>query len=234
MRRVLHLIVFGVAAIVPSAALAGGIELRAGAMFPATGGANASDCQRGCNLFADLDELFGASKNGWVGGTAGFELSQRVAPGIELGVHMDGYSRTRHTHYASSEAPRDLRQTLELSYVPIGVSLRLMPSGRRMAVKPYVAVGPDLVLWQYKEHGGYYDFVTQEPFDDRFEASGATFGAHVAAGVRVPITYDFALTGEERYLGADKVHMDSENGDFGAYDIRPSGVSATVGLRLRF
>ena len=237
MRRALHLIVFGVAAALPSTALASSIELRAGVLFPNTGKATPSDCQTGCNLFADLNELFGASKGAWAGATGGVEFSQRLAPGIELGVHMDGYSRRRRTHYVSSAAPGDLRQTLELSYVPIGVSLRIMPPGPRMAIKPYLAAGPDLVLWEYKEHGGYFDFDNQESFDARYRASGATWGLHAAAGVRVPISYDFSLTGEVRYLWAGKVHM---GGDFvnnqgqSVYDIQPGGLSATLGLRMRF
>jgi hypothetical protein len=231
MRRVLHLIVFGVAVILPATAQADGVELRAGAMFPSTGTATASDCQSGCNLFADLETLFGASKSGWVGATGGVEFSRRIVPGVELGVHIDGYDTRRHTHYASSQAPPDLRQTLDLSYVPIGVSVRLMPRRTRMGITPYVAAGPDIVVWQYKEHGGYYDFQNQAPFDDAYEASGVTPGLHVAAGVRVPLSYDVAFTTEVRYLWTSKVGM---GGDFAAYDIQPGGVSATFGLRLHF
>lgn len=228
MRRALHLIVFGVAALLPSTVLASSIELRAGAFFPSTGTATPSDCQSGCNLFRDLNQLFGANTGGWAGATGGFEFSQRLARGLELGVHMDGYSRRRNMHYVSSAAPGDLRQTLELSYAPIGVSLRLMPAGRHTVVKPYVAAGPDLVLWQYKEHGDYFDFG---------ESSGVTPGFHVAAGLLVPLSYDFAFTTEVRYLWAAKVHMDgdfvNDNGE-SIYDIQPGGVSATVGLRMRF
>jgi hypothetical protein len=237
MRRALHLVVFGVAAILPSTALASSVELRAGAFFPITGKATPSDCLTGCNLFPDLNELYGAKTSGWSGATGGVEVSHRLAPGVELGVHMDGYSRRRHTHYASSEAPRDLRQTLELSYAPIGVSLRIMPPGPRMAIKPYVAAGPDVVLWEYKEHGGYYDFDNQESFDAEYRASGATWGLHAAAGVRVPISYDFALTAEVRYLWAGKVHMGGDfvnDKDESIYDIQPGGLSATLGLRMRF
>jgi len=231
MRRVLHLIVFGVAAILPATALADGVELRAGAMFPGTGKATASDCQSGCNLFTDLDTLFGASKGGWAGATGGIEVSRRIAPGVEVGVHIDGYGTRRHTHYASPDAPRDLRQMLDLTYAPIGLSLRLMPPGAHAAITPYVAAGPDLVVWQYREHGGYFDFGAKEDFDAEYEASGVTPGLHVAAGVRVPLSYDFALTTEVRYLWTKKVAM---GGDFEAYDIQPGGVSATFGLRLRF
>jgi hypothetical protein len=234
MRRVIHLMVFGLAAILPSVAFADGLEVRAGAMFPVTGKATGTDCQSGCNLFADLDELFGATRSGWAGPVAGIEVSRRVSGNVELGIHIDGYGRKRYGHYRSDKAPRDLEQTLQLSYVPIGLSLRLLPAGAHAKVSPYLSAGPDIVIWQYQEHGDYFDFDTRKPFYDEFEAKGATPGLHVAAGLRLPITYDFALTSEVRYLWTAKVAMGGHDEPYEPYDIQPGGVSATFGVMLRF
>jgi hypothetical protein len=52
----------------------------------------------------------------------------------------------------------------------------------------------------------------------------------VAAGLRVPITYDLALTGEVRYQWAEQ----NMGGDFDQNRIDLSGPSGTLGLRLRF
>ena len=231
MRRVLGLVVMGASVLLPTAALADGLEVRLGAFFPTTGAATSATCQQGCNLFGDLNELFGASKDGWAGPTGGVEYARSVTPNVEFAVHADGYGRRRITWYASSEAPSDLEQELELVYAPIGVTVRLLPSGRDAAVVPYVAGGVDLVIWSYRERGDYYNFDTGRSFYDEFEASGTAPGVHAAVGVRLPISYDFSLTSEVRYLWTKKVAM---GGDYAAYDIRPGGVSATIGVNLRF
>jgi hypothetical protein len=126
---------------------------------------------------------------------------------------------------------------MEYSFVPIGLSARLLPVAKRGQLAPYVAAGVDLVVWQFREHGDYFDFESRNPFFDRYRASGATSGLHVAAGLRIPLSYDFALTSEVRYLWTHKVtvgddYLDQEGK--GVYDIQPGGLSATLGLNLRF
>jgi hypothetical protein len=238
MRRVIHLVICGAAVLLPAVASADGFEVRAGAFFPNTGKRTSADCKTGCNLFGDLEELFGvAKKDGWAGATGGIEFNKSVASTVELGLHIDGYSRRRWTHYVGNEVPRGLEQKMDYTFVPIGVSVRLIPTGKRSAVAPYVAAGIDMVIWDFREHGDFYDFTSGDVNHARLKASGVTPGLHVAAGVRVPLSYDFALTGEARYLWTSKVAMggDFVNGDGQSiYDIQPGGVSATLGLNMRF
>jgi hypothetical protein len=237
MRRACFLLAFALVAALPAAAFADGFEVRLGAFFPSTGAATDPDnCTTGCNIFQDTEALFGATKAGWTGPFGGIEYSRRVAPHVEIGLHIDGYGRKRETQYRDYTWQDDdspIRQTLQVSAVPIGLSVRLLPTKSRAGFVPYVTAGADIIIWDYREKGDFIDFGTPglDVNYDEFKSSGATPGLHVAAGFRAPISYDLSLTAEARYLFAKKTDM---GGDFSAYSIDLSGASATVGLLVRF
>ena len=234
MRRVFFLLAIALATVLPTAALADGLEVRLGAFFPSTGAATAPDCEMQCNIFQDAAELFGATKSGWTGPFGGIEYSRRVSPHVELGLHVDGYGRKRNTSYVDytwDDNDAEIEQTLQVSAVPVGMSLRWFPTDSRRGIAPYLTVGADIVIWDYREKGDFIDFDTMDINYAEFRSSGATPALHAAAGFRAPLGYDFALTGEARYLFAKKADM---GGDFRVYSIDLSGASATVGLLVRF
>ena len=117
--------------------------------------------------------------------------------------------------------------------VPLGVSLRVLPLDRYAAVQPYATVGADVFFYKYEEFGDFIDFFdnSRPIFNDSFRSQGAIFGGHAAAGLRVPLGHDFAITGEVRYQFAPTKRM---NDDFDQNRIDVSGGSATLGVRLRF
>ena len=245
MRRGFLMILLGLAvALASTRASADNVEVRFGGFFPQGGpGSQPSSCSdtsenpTRCNLFLDLSELFGATRKGWEGAYGGIEYNRRLNSALELGFHIDGYGRTRYTSYVDyvRDDNSEIEQELHLSVVPIGVTLRVFPLGSRRALSPYIAGGGDLVIWHYSEFGDFIDFSTEnENWDvvtaDR-QVSGTTPGFHVAAGIRVPVSYDFSLTAEVRYLKAKPQEMERP---FEVYEIDPSGASATVGLNLRF
>lgn len=228
-----------------SSALAGGsFEVRLGAFVPA---ANS-------NLFADTNELFavesvarrlaeidfdripdGVSKADWVGGMGGAEIAGRIGRNVELGFHVDGYSRQLDTVYRDHfhQDWRMVPQTFRLQFVPVGVSFRLINNSRRARLSPYVSVGGDMVHYSYTEEGEFVDFydANKEIYDDYFESSGWLPGAHVAAGVRVPVGDDFRLVLEGKYLWTARKLM---NGDRSLNEIDASGLAITAGLNVRF
>jgi len=61
-------------------------------------------------------------------------------------------------------------------------------------------------------------------------SEGAAAGFHAAAGLRVPVSHDFSVTGEVRYQQARTRMSD----DFGENRLDLSGTSATLGVHLRF
>jgi hypothetical protein len=208
----------------PAAAAAGGLDVRLGAMWPSADSI----------LFDDDEELYFVNDGDWVGFTGGAEYSLKLVDNLELGLHVDGYGKNVDTAYRGFEHEEggDILQTLELDIVPIGVTLRLIPTGRRAKIAPFVGVGADLVLYEYKEYGDFIDFFDPDlpVIFDSFASDGVTFGLHATAGVRVFVSDDIAIVGEARYLWAE----DDMDDDFRGNRIDLSGIAATVGVHIRF
>lgn len=214
----------GLLAGVPASGLAGGIEVRGGGFAP----------RAQSNLFSDVSELYNVDKKDWAGGTGGVEFSMKLVRNLEMGFHVDGYTRTLDTHYRNytRDNDREIFQTLELNVVPVGVSLRLVPTSRHARLAPYATVGADLLFYRYEEYGDFIDFYTPglDIGSDSFISEGVAPGFHVAGGLRVPVSHDFAITGEVRYQWAKADMQD----DFRDFEIDLSGASVTLGVLLRF
>jgi hypothetical protein len=239
-RAAAALMALGLVAASPAAGWASGIELRLGGFFP-----------RGhSNLFDDVNELYtpdsrrdecsattcpGVSTNDFDGFYGGAEYSFSLNPRLELGISVDGYSKEINSSYRASvrDDGGDINQTLELTLVPVGLSLRVLPLDRHAPVQPYLTIGGDLFYYRYTEIGDFIDFFDDNrPISfDSFQSDGVVFGGHAAAGLRVPIGHDFAITGEVRYQFAPRKQMDD---DFSLNEIDVTGTSATIGVRLRF
>ena len=227
MRRTCALVVCLLALSIPTPSEAGGFELRLGAYFPRadTGAEN--------DLFLDLDELFGVRGSDWNAFSGGIEFSAELGSFVEAGVRVDWSQRTLQTSYLDfvDGDGQEIRQTLRLALVPVGATLRLIPTGPNR-VAPYVAVGGDLYYYRYEEWGDFVDFFDDElPIvDDSFISDGTTFGWHVALGIRIPITYDISLTAEVKRQWAET----EMNDDFFQNRLDLTGTSATLGFRVRF
>jgi opacity protein-like surface antigen len=207
------------------AAHAGNLDVRLGGFFP----------RAESNLFDDDAELYTVGRNDWRGFSGGAEFSWEVARNVEIGVHVDGYERKVNTVYRdfiNDRTGNDIGQTLRLNIVPMGVSLRYVPLGKRAPISPYIAAGPDIFYYRYEEYGDFVDFLgpRRDIISDSFISEGAAFGFHVAGGVQVPVGRDFALLGEVRYQHA-KTDM---NDDFRRNRLDVGGATVTVGGRLRF
>jgi Outer membrane protein beta-barrel domain len=235
-QRAIAVLSLALVAAVPASARAGGLDLRLGAFFPSGNS----------NLFDDDSQLYlhnghPVTKSDFNGIYGGLEYNARLARNVEIGFSVDGYGRSLDTSYRDFVSPNgdEIRQTLKLNIVPVGVSIRIVPTNRRAAVAPYIAVGADLVFWNYEEFGDFVDFSAPAPqpiVPDHFKSSGVAPGAHVAVGVRIALARDFSLVGEGRYLWA-KADM---GGDFAPTQpglgnrIDLGGASATLGFHLRF
>lgn len=211
-------------------AAAGNLELRVGRFAP----------RADSNLFRDASELFTVSKKDWRGWTGGLEYNTEVTPRFEVGVSLDGYSQDVDTNYRDFTRPnrREILQTLKLTLVPVGVSLRVLPLDRSAPLRPYVAVGGDVIFWRFEEFGDFIDFrsPSRDIIADSFRSEGVKVGAHVAAGLRLRLTHDLSATGEWRYQAASRAEMGD---DFKATapdvnELDLSGQSFTFGVNLRF
>lgn len=230
MRRVIAAVI--VASVLgPASVFAGSLELRLGGFFP--------DAES--RRFTDNEELFNTVKDDWVGATGGLEYAWNLGRNSELGLHIEGFGTTVETFYADYRRASggDIHLDLDLKTASLGMSYRYVFGRRHARFKPYLGVGADVVMWEYKEVGSRIDFDTFDivEFDEAF-ADGAVPAIHVMAGLRVGLTPDIFLTAEAKYL---KTATDEMQDDFGftAADIPPneinlSGSAATIGVHVRF
>jgi hypothetical protein len=224
MRRVLAAITVGVLGSLSGSAFAGSLDLRAGGFFPAA----SSD------RFSDDAALFTVANSDWKGVTGGLELNVRLARNVEMGFSVDGYGRNVDTSYRDfvNADGSEIRQSLKLTIVPVSVELRLIPTSYRRHLAPFIAVGPDLDFWSYREQGNFIDFnqPSHPIIPDSFRSSGVTPGFHVSGGLRIPLSYDVSLVAQGRYQWA-KTDM---GGDFPQSRLDLGGASATIGINIHF
>jgi opacity protein-like surface antigen len=213
-----------------SRADAGGLDLRIGGYFP-----------RGNDtLFQDVRDLYLVEKSDFFGVYGGIEYNQVLMDNVELGIHLDGYGRTVDTSYRDYTRPGgdEIFQSLKLNMVPLGVSIRFVPTSKRARIAPYVGGGVDAIFYHYEESGDFIDFFDPELaiVGDTFVSDGAAFGFHVLGGLRVYINRDIAIVGEGRYQWAkDDMGDDfapNETGLVNRLDL--SGWTATIGVHIRF
>ena len=225
MRRAAAVLTLGVVMAWPATARAGGLDIRIGGFQP----------HANSNLFDDDASLYTIRNRNWRGITGGAEFSSRIARNLEIGFHLDGYERQRDTHYRDfvREDGSEIRQKLKLDIVPVGVTVRLVPTSRHARIAPFIGAGVDAFFWKYEEFGDFVAFPF-EPGDpiiaDSFRSDGVATGFHVAGGLRLFVSDDVGLTGEVRYTAA-KGNMGD---DFRGNRIDLGGFGATVGMHLRF
>ncbi len=221
-----------------SRASAGGLDLRLGAFFP-----------RGSeSLFQDLNSLYtpdanqahGVTGRDFDGVFGGVEYNAVVAPSVELGFSVDGYGREVQSSYRNYTQPTgdEIRQTLKLEVIPVGMTIRFVPTSKHTRIAPYIGGGVDAVFYKYQEFGDFIDFYdpTNPIIADHFQDDGVAFGVHGLGGVRFYLNRDFAIVAEGRYQWAkkDMGHDFAPNQSGLVNTIDLSGWTATIGLHVRF
>lgn len=232
MRRARLILTVGIVLLAGASSVrAQGLDLRIGGFFPRT--------QE--SWFQEVAfDLFNVSKSDFRGVYGGAEYNTVLARNVELGFSVDGYSRAVGSFYRDYTRPSggEIEQTLKLEMVPVGLTLRFVPTGKRASIAPYVGGGVDAVFYKYEEYGDFIDFYDPDLaiYSDHFKDSGTAFGAHVVAGIRVYVNRDFAIVGEGRYQWAKKDmgedFVSPEPGFTNTLDL--SGPSFTLGVHVRF
>ena len=246
-RATLTLTLLALLATGASRATAAGVDLRIGGFFPRGRDCGIPSNQRAeYTLFQDVCELYFAQPSDFDGVYGGIEYNQVLTNYVEVGVHYDYYSRTTDSSYRDYtwDDGSEIRQQLRLRVAPLGVTVRLLPTGKRHKIVPYVGGGVDALFYKYEEYG---DFVCFPPsggecrFDydvipDAFVSESTAFGYHALGGLRVYLNRDFAIVGEGRYQwGNDEMGDDFAPNEPGLPNrIDLSGWTATIGVHIRF
>jgi hypothetical protein len=222
MRRALAVLALALPVLMPSPGFAQNLDLHLGGYFPS---ANS-------NLFGYDESVYTVSKSDFNGVIGGFQFSQRIARNVEIGLSADVYDKHLYSSYQSFTNPdgSNINQTLHLQEVPVGVTIRLIPTNRRARIAPFIGVGADLIFWKYEEYGNFVDPNTLNISPDSFQSTGVTPGVHVEGGVRIPLSYDVSLVATGKYLWA-KADMGD---DFVGNRIDLGGASATIGINFHF
>lgn len=130
-------------------------------------------------LLFDFDDFNGAS----VGGEWLFPFGRIV----EGGIGVSYSSRTAPSIYFDFVDPNgtEVDQDLSLRMVPIAFTVRLVPTGQRSPVQPYIGAGIGIINWRYSESGEFIDFgAGNEIFRETFVKTGTNVGPVVLGGIR--------------------------------------------------
>jgi hypothetical protein len=160
--------------------------------------------QGGGDLWEGLDQRFDLNASDFNGGLWGLSFVGGISQQFELGVHVDWY---RHTVTSADPLFVDtdgfgIVHDTTFRQLPLGVDLRLLPTGRRPG-KPvfYLGLGLGVNIWQYEEVGDFVD--EADPllpvYFGTFRDNGQSLEGRVLAGVEFPISPAFNMTFEGRY-----------------------------------
>ena len=174
-----------------------------------------------------------------VGGDLAFSLRPRLD--LALGAAYAGSRAPSEFRRFVDQDDRPIEQTTTLRRVPVTATLRgyLAPRGRSIGrfawlparYAPYVGAGGGVMWSRFRQDGDFVDFDTNEVFADELTSTRWTPTAHGVAGVDYSLSPRFAVTGEGRYTWA-RADLSPDFAGFDPIDL--SGVSATVGLSIRF
>ncbi len=156
------------------------------------------------NLHADPPFALGYKVSDFNNVTVGAEWLIPMGNFLEVGTSVNYYSKTVPSFYPdlTNNDGSEITQSLKLRTVPITGTLRLVMTGRRAAVQPYVGAGVAVVPWDYSEAGDFVD-ADFNIFRWEYKGSGTAVGAVFFGGLRVALNRKVALGGEFRYLMVD-------------------------------
>jgi hypothetical protein len=211
----------------------GSITLRLGVARPNATGDPFSDFSSNLTLSSSSYTAFD------VAGDVAFTVMPRMDVVVSGGWEGSrSPSEERHWLDANNQP---IRQRTTLQRVPLTVSLKYYLRSRGRAIGrfawvpaaglvPYVGVGGGLMYSRIHQWGNFVGTDTII-YSDEFSSESWTGTAHAFAGVELPLGPRFVLSAEARYAYA-KTPLGPDFSGFG--DMNLSGLSATVGLGVRF
>lgn len=185
--------------------------------------------------FDGVFEDFTGSRNDLEAGMVGVEYAHAILPLLDVLVGGSYYETSFDQSYRRFEDPRGHRieHTLSLEQASFDLGLRVKLAPAHARILPYLGGGGSYMAWRLAEDGDFIDFnpPPRQIFTDLLESEGETLGYFLLAGVEVPLSSDWAVFVEGRYLSADD-DLDDDFEGFGKLDL--SGALYSAGVTLRF
>ena len=197
----------------------------------------------GGDLFSFVTDQLTLGRGDFSAPSLGGDLSIHVTPRTDLALgasYANADARSEFRDFVdNNDLPIEQRTTFRR--IPVTATLKhyLAPRGRSIGrfawvparYAPYVGVGGGAMWSRFEQEGDFIDFQTNDVFYDKLSSSRWTPTAHGVAGIDYSLSPRFAVTGEGRYTWA-RADMSNEFSGFDPIDL--SGISATVGLSVRF
>ena len=196
------------------------------------------------DLFEFATDTLTLDRSDFSGVNVSMDLAYSIRPRLDLAFNV-GYSGSKtpsefRKYVGTDDLP--IAQTTRFVRIPLTASVKayLTPRGQTTGslawiparVSPYVGVGGGAVRYKFEQNGEFVD--SESPnldiFRDRLSTDGWTPTAHGLAGFDLALSPRWGVTTEARYSWA----RGETSGDFENYRIDLSGLSATMGLHVRF
>jgi hypothetical protein len=192
--------------------------------------------QGGGTLWEDLDQRFDVGAGDFNGGAWGLSFVGGLSQYLEVGVNVDWYRQTVTSAdplFIDTDGFAIVHDTT-FRQVPVGVDLRLVPTGRRPG-RPvfYLGLGGGVNFWEYEEIG---DFVDEgDPllpiYFGAFRDNGQSLEGRLLAGLEFPISPAFNVTFEGRYTFGE-TELEGDLAGLGTID--RGGLWIFAGASFRF
>ena len=226
MRRMILVLVFGIAAASPAAAQQS-FSFHLGGFAPRSADARVP----GDVLVNNLSFLAFNIKD-FNSASFGGEYLVGLGDKFEGGLGVGFQTRTVPTVYLDfvNQNGREIEQALKLRVVPFSATVRFLPLGHHDAVTPYIGAGAGVFAWRYSETG---DFLATDStiFPATFIGSGTTTGPVILGGLRAPVS-NWDLGFEIRYQAA-KGDLPADQG-FSGRQIDLGGFTYAFTANVRF
>jgi hypothetical protein len=202
----------------------------------------------GSDIFEFVTDTLTLDRGDFSGVNIATDLAYSVTPRLDL-VFSAGYTGSKATsefrnYLGTDDLP--IAQTTKFVRVPLTASIKgyLAPRGQTIGslawvparLAPYIGVGGGVMKYKFEQEGEFVDSESAnlDIFRDKLTSEGWAPSAHGLAGLDFALSPRWGLTTEAKYTWA---RTDTGNGgsdDFQNYRIDLSGLSATMGLHVRF
>ena len=226
MRRMILVLVFGIAAASPAAAQQS-FSFHLGGFNP-----RSADARVPNDVLVNNLSFLAFNIKDFKSASFGGEYLVGLGDKFEGGLGVGFQTRTVPTVYLDfvNQNGREIEQALKLRVVPFSATVRFLPLGHHDAVTPYIGAGAGVFAWRYSETG---EFLATDSsiFPATFVGSGTATGPVILGGLRAPIS-NWDLGFEIRYQAA-KGDLPADQG-FSGRQIDLGGFTYAFTANVRF